>query len=385
MRVMPATRRFFRSGTQFREAFVTNPQCCPSRASIFSGQYVHNHGVDSNTEAENFDPVESWPRLLDEHGYRTGYFGKYLNQTGRSPEVPNFDRSFVGFDEDHRQHAVHSSSFIVRKAKRYLTSIEGDDSDPWAVELALRAPHVPLIYPKKYEDIDVPRWQGNPATRESDFSDKHRDLDAGQYPLSESKLLREGQLKMLAAADDALKSLYRLLRKTEEVENTLIIFMSDNGYYWGEHKLKGKVLPYMDSLRIPMLMRGPGVPDATDSRIVANIDVAPTILDATGIQADYMIDGVSLFAPHEREWLLVEGPTDAVNPRLPFWRHGYVSSSTHYFEWRDGFREYYDLRSDPWELSNLLGDRDASNDPADEEAIAAMVEAAAQCAGPPCP
>ena len=86
-----------------------------------------------------------------------------------------------------------------------------------------------------------------------------------------------------------------------------------------------------------------------------------------------------------REWLLVEGPDEAKDETMPLWRHGFLSASTHYFEWKDGRREYYDLDSDPWELENLLGDGEPANNPEDEAAIAAMVNQASDCAGADCP
>ena len=385
MPVMPETRSFFRKGMHFRNAFATTPQCCPSRASIFSGKYAHNHGVRTNGEDEKFDPEESWPRLLDEQGYRTGIFGKVFNRTNPSEPVPNFDQSFVGFDPKHHRQDPNSSEFVVSKAIDYLDGLERNDRDPWAIEVAMRAPHVPLIYPKKYENFKVPRWKGNPATRERSFGDKHPGLEAVMVRRSVAKARRKGQLRMLAAADDALKKLYRELRNAGELDETVVIFTSDNGYYWGEHRLSGKVLPYLDSMRVPLLIRGPDVPRGTDQRIVANIDIAPTILDAAGIPADYPIDGMSVFGAGDRDWLLLEGPTGAINGDLPIWRRGYLSATTHYFEWADGRREYYDLTTDPWELKNLLGDASDQNDPGDIDAIADEVDGASNCAGANCP
>jgi arylsulfatase A-like enzyme len=381
MEMMPSTQRFFSGGARYRAAYATTPQCCPSRASMLSGKYSHNHGVEANSEAADFDPDESWPHLLDQAGYRTAYFGKYLNGWNPAVPVPDFDESFVGYDRAHSPSAENSSEFVTKRAQRFIRVASGTNK-PWAVQLALRAPHAPRIFPDEYRDLVVPGWKPNPATDESDFSDKNPALAAAQKPGYPHEDLREDQLKMLAAADDALDHLYRMLKQTGELDDTLVIFTSDNGYYWGEHQLTGKALPYLDSMRVPMLVRGPGIDAGRSRELVANIDIAPTILDFANMDAPFPLDGVSLFSRRERNWLLLEGAKTAAGDNTPPWEHGYLSGKTHYFEWSDSSEEYYDLQSDPFELESELAE---PSPPENLATIRARVDRAAQCAGADCP
>jgi arylsulfatase A-like enzyme len=190
----------------------------------------------------------------------------------------------------------------------------------------------------------------------------------------------------LAPVDDLVGDIHERLDALDETRDTLVIFMSDQGYMWGEHHREGKRLPYLEAGRIPLLMSWPGHLDegVTDGRLVANIDIAPTIAEAVGL--DDPVDGLSLLGSARREALLLEYFKDPRRGVLPAWS-SLVTERYQYIEYYDErertiAREYYDLVLDPWELSNL-----AHEDHARELQLHMLGRAlrdAAACAGSGC-
>lgn len=355
MGVMPRTLEIFRDGgTRYPKAFVTTPQCCPSRSSIYTGKFIHSHGVRSNHEASRFGTDDFIFRYLHERGYRTAIFGKFLNGWGNG-EVPFVDvrQSGAGDRLPGRYDRV-----IGEQAGDFIEAAEEDDRR-WAVALSMRTPHGPLEPEPRYAKRPMPRCRGysNPGTRERDFSDKNPRLARAQHHVRAGWICR-AQLRMQITADDVIDELWgRIEALGAGGSETLATFVSDNGYYWGEHRLKGKFLPYLESLAVPMYARWPGrLPSGeADRRFALNIDIAPTIYDAVGIVPDREPDGRSLLDPTwDREWVMFEGASVSNHQRWPRWTRAYYDGRRHYFEWRNGFREYYNLRRDPRERENLL-------------------------------
>jgi arylsulfatase A-like enzyme len=236
------------------------------------------------------------------------------------------------------------------------------------------APHKPYTTTPRYGLAPVSQWKGNPAVAERDISDKPRFVRQAVVPSARSEYVRAAQLRSLMPVDDLVDRLLRRLRDLGEERRTLAFFMSDGGYLWGEHGLVGKKLPYAQSVRIPFYARWPGeLPRGrTDTRLIANVDVAPTILGVTGVAAAAAreMDGRSLLAPgtRKRTRVLIEHWRDQSAGAWPTWaslwtgRYQYVE----YYGEDDeavAFRELYDLRSDPWQTRNLVRDRDPSSDP----------------------
>jgi arylsulfatase A-like enzyme len=171
------------------------------------------------------------------------------------------------------------------------------------------------------------------------------------------------------SVDDLVGRVFREMEALDE-DNTLAFFLSDNGFMWGEHGHLFKRTPYDPSIRLPLLMRWPGLvaEDTVDRRLVANIDIAPTILDAAGIETlpERPMDGRSLLAPEERDRLVLEYWAEP-GRNLPTW-FSTRTKDFQYIRYEDEFgdvvyREYYDLAADPWQLRNLLGDGNPTNDP----------------------
>lgn len=392
MRFMPETKEELGGkGLTFANAYVTTPLCCPSRGSIFSGQYTHNHGIIGNSvghaAVRDYDVEASWPEELREAGYRTGLSGKFLNHWPRErrPAMFDFYSWPDGGEADDKGKRI--DALRAKRAREFVSESEADDERPWALTLALHAPHTPYDPPPRFARLDTGRFPQNPATRERDLSDKAAlvsELQASDRTVQESW---EGQGRTLRATDELIADLLRMLEQEGERENTLIIFTSDNGYMTGEHGLSKKVWPYPASIGVPLIVSWPGhVQGPETSRdLVANIDIAPTVLEAAGVEPDYTLDGRSLISGPPREWLFLEGPRQGEKSEYEPW-DAYIDEDTHMIQWRDadGWRELYDLDADPHELESVLADGDAAND-ADGDPFLEKIEAARDCAGSSCP
>lgn len=376
-RAMRRTRAWFeRGGTRFPNTFATTPLCCPSRASIMSGRYAHNHDVETNRSAALFDERGTLQRYLQEDGYRTAMVGKFLNGWVGDPRF--FDR-WVTYIDPIRYYGARVNSdgllqrvkgyetdFVATRAVSILRQFEDSDAEPWYMYVAPFAPHDPYEPKRSYRREKVGRWGGNPAVREQDRSDKPPWVlgKRRQTKLEDGREIRAGQLRTLLFVDDLVERLRRALVNMGEEQDTLAFFISDNGKHWGEHGLGGKQDPYTHSVRIPMYMRWPGhvAEGHDDPRLALNVDVAATVLDATGASADaeHQLDGRSLLDSWDRDHIYSENK---------FGGQGFPSWSTvrthteQYIEWYDedletvSFREYYDLTVDPWQLTTFSGTR----------------------------
>jgi arylsulfatase A-like enzyme len=379
-------REFRRRGTEFTQAFVTTPLCCPSRGSIWSGLYTHNHGITSNdgTEFENYPQDLTVQAYLQNAGYTTGYFGKYFNKWPLGEPPPYFDHwainsrgsnyRFSHFNINGRVTGIdaYDTRFITDHLTEFITAAETDDERPWFAVLAPKAPHGPATPARRYDHERVERWKPSPAVFEEDRSDKHPDVQARNEPLEKAQQRRRQQLRTLLSVDDSIGQTFDLLRGLSEERETLAIFVSDNGLLWREHGIMAKSQPFMPSIQVPLFVRGPGVEQgAVDESLVANIDLAPTILEAAGIVPSEPMDGRSLFSSEERERLLLEYYRSPDFPHTGKWA-ATLTPEYQYVEYYDDadpqnavptFREYYDLVEDPWQLENLFGDLDITNDP----------------------
>jgi N-acetylglucosamine-6-sulfatase len=425
MRVMSGVRSALAvGGTTFDRAFVSTALCCPSRATLFTGQYMHNHGVFGNRPPEGgygrLDTTEYLPVWLQRAGYHTIHIGKFLNRYGQdNPPIevpPGWSEWYASIDLSTYQYTGYqlNENGVVNTYGRYqadeytqraVDAVQrlSPAPAPFFLSLAFLAPHSGgprdpddpqgLVTPRPadrhrdaYASEPLPR---SPAFDEADVSDKPRfirrrpRLSAARRAAIQENYRQE--LESLLAVDEGVVRIVDALRAAGELENTLIVFTSDNGYFHGEHRVPyGKVMVYEPSIRVPLIMRGPGVPRGARRRqLVSNVDLAPTILDAAGAAPGREQDGRSLFGLlHDRgvEWgreLLLEGPTgfDAVAfSALRNERYLYAEHDT-------GERELYDLARDPHQLDSL------HDDPAHaalEARLAQRLAALQVCAGASC-
>jgi arylsulfatase A-like enzyme len=407
MEVMPQTRQWFETGgTRFSQFFATTPLCCPARASVFSGRYTHNHGVLTNDLANVMDQRYTIQTYLKSAGYRTGIFGKYFNGWNLLRAPLSFDDFGIGtagylpfrVNENGvvKNVSQYATSYIRDNGVRFIEESENQDATPWLLFLHPTAPHAPFTPDTPYQSASVPPFSPNPANFETDKRDKPPHVQAESVDMTEVEAERANQLRTLMSVDDMVQTVFQTLEATGETSDTLAIFLSDNGYMWGEHGMRAKGDPYDPSVRVPMYMRWPGhvLADATDNRMTANIDIAPTIAAAVGgIFPQAPVDGRSLLDPMQaRTRLLTEHEGEHSEEEGP--GHGWAALRTptsHYIEYYDSaehqrivHREYYDLGADPFELENLLGDANGANDPP-TAALSAQLAADRDCSGSGCP
>ncbi|MGH2764343.1 MAG: sulfatase family protein, partial [Actinomycetota bacterium] len=337
MGALKKTRRWLgKTGVAYGNAFVTTPLCCPSRASILTGRYAHNHGVEDNQKPYRLDQDATMQRYLHDAGYRTALVGKFLNgwEPTRNPE--HFDRwslfSPLEYAQGYRNNPfningrmktvkTYSTDYLAKRARSVLRWFETDDDRPWFMLLWPFAPHGPFQPSNKYEDAKVKPWKLSPAILEKDRSDKPAYLQTKFRSLKTARNIRRNQLRMLMSVDDMVEGVRRELGRLGERERTLVVFMSDNGYVWGEHGWIDKRLPYTSSIKVPLFLRWAGhLPGgARDPRIVANIDVAATIFDATGVTPGHQVDGRSLLDAWDRDRLFFEYWYNGEST-IPTWR-----------------------------------------------------------------
>jgi N-acetylglucosamine-6-sulfatase len=353
-------------GVTFRNGFVVNSLCCPSRASLLTGRYSHSTGVYYNTGwrygGQAFDDDSSLATWLHGAGYRTGFVGKYLNDYAYADVPPGWDR-FVAFrwipytttepgyfdyelnvDGAYQargsSESDYSTDVLAAQAENFIRASEG----PLFLLFSPYAPHPPAT--------PAPRHVGAASAIEPWRPPSYGLTDEAA---SETDELRKRQLESLLAVDDAVARILAALRETGRLANTLIVFTSDNGYLWGEHGLAGKRQPYEEAIRVPFVVRyDPLTAEArTDARLVTNIDLAPTVVEVAGGIRPYT-DGRSLVplldgaATSWRSDFLVEntGPA-ACEVRTE--KHAYIV-------YGDRRQQLFDLVADPYELVNLRAD-----------------------------
>jgi len=403
MRVMKNVRKLLTErGTTFDNNFTSFPLCCPSRSTFLTGQYAHNHHVLGNNLANglvNLDQTNTLPVWLTAAGYHTTFIGKYLNEyrtvDGRKIP-PGWTEWYAGLTLAYFNHTMNRNGKVVRYGSReqdYQTDVytrtavsaidsAKDDPRPLFMWLSYFAPH--YGGPREPNDpadlpttVAAPRHRGKflnvplprpPSFNEADVSDKpvamqNRPL-LGEGNIASLTSSYRQRLQSLLAVDEGVAKVVGALKKTGRLDNTLIIFTSDNGFLQGEHRVAdAKELVYESSIRVPLVMRGPQVPQGLHlQQLVMNTDLAPTILDAARAAPGRVEDGESLLPmladsklETGRDILLERGPggNNTGNARL------YTAIRTPrfvYVENRTGEVELYDLQTDPDELESKDGD-----------------------------
>ena len=400
---MPRLQELAARGVVFRQSFVTTPLCGPSRASFLTGLYTHNHGALINVDyigrrggvGSDESTLATW---LQSAGYRTGFFGKYVN--GYNPhcagglcEVPPGWDDWQTILDGHYFNYLISNNGVVESfgdqpseystdvlAQKTLDFIARDDRRPFLAVLSTNAPHSDgsgiLVTPAPRHDgalSGIAPWRP-PNYDEEDLSDKPpsffgglpraADVIAGTISYGDLvDAVRQDQQEALLAVDEALQSVVELLATLGEDQDTLVIFTSDNGFNWGEHRLWiGKSFPHEQSIRVPFVASYPRLIEAgrvDDVSMVLNIDIGPTIAALAGVTPTSGVDGASLVPLFKND--------PAVDWRNDFLIENYGSFSfsgravyqairhqsfmySYYVE--PGEDEMYDLASDPEEMQS---------------------------------
>lgn len=434
MGVMARTRALIGDqGMTFDRHYVSYSLCCPSRASLLTGQYAHNHGVRGNFPPAGgygaLDHHRTLPVWLQRAGYRTGHVGKYLNFYSLLSGIPpGWDEWYTAVDPftyryteyvlnenglPHlygRREQDYQTDVYTRKAVEFIGR-NADREEPFFLAVDYMAAHGELALGDHLTPTGPPRPAKRhagamasatlptpPSFNEADVSDKpsHVRDDPSLTAAQIEDITTEYRLRLesLLAVDEGVEKIIDKLAAEGVLEDTIVIFMSDNGWMSGEHRYhRGKLRVYEPSTRVPLLVRGPGVaPGTHSSALTANIDLAPTIAELAGATPDVVVDGRSLtpaFAntslAWERDLLHEYFPTPGGNLLGEGDDPGFTAVRTQdglvLAEHDSGEGELYDLTADPFQLNGLQ----ANPEWADERAaLSARLAALRTCAGASC-
>jgi N-acetylglucosamine-6-sulfatase len=370
-------------GVTFSNAYVVNTLCCPSRTSTLTGEYSHSTGVYTNGGPHGgfhvFADGSTLATWLHGAGYHTALVGKYLNGYGGTYIPPGWD-DWVSFSDEELYYdytlnengvlnsygsapADYSTDVLAARADQFIRTTTG----PLFLFFAAHAPHGPATPAPRHANTfnDLPPNRP-PNFNEGDVSDKPRWVqDLPRFTadiVNNIDSSRKDAYRSLLAVDDAVGTIVQALADTGRLRDTLIVFTSDNGLAFGEHRWRGKEVPYEESIRVPLVVRYDPITTtaAIDKQLVLNIDFAPTFAQLAGVTPPSSVEGRSflplLSSPNAR-WrgsFLVEhfqGVSDPVPTycQVHTKRYSYVDYGT-------GEEELYDLKTDPYELTNRAGD-----------------------------
>jgi arylsulfatase A-like enzyme len=412
LRYMPKTRSLLGDkGMSFSNAFVSNALCCPTRATIMRGQYSHNTGVWTNKGSNggwqayrnNGNEKDNMATRLDAAGYRTGLFGRYLNEYSGAKDKPRgWDRWFAhSGGTQYYDYKINADGRIIHYGSTsadYETDVIADHAKtfigttakagiPFFAYVAPRAPHSPATPATR----DKHAYDGLKARRLPSFNEKNV---ADKPPwirklprLSDAKKAKidnraEKRAETLQALDDLVAGIVGKLGDRGVLSNTYIFFTSDNGWHAGEHRIqKDKWRPYEEDVRMPLLVRGPGVKARHKAhKLVLDTDYLPTFTDLAGVHTPKYVDGRSLQPVLEgnstawRSAILLEAAANY----SPAYRGIRTSDGRKYVEYASGKRELYHLSPDPYEL------RDSYDPSAPPSTLATRLKKLRSCAAASC-
>jgi N-acetylglucosamine-6-sulfatase len=371
----------------FDQAFLNTPICCPTRATLFTGLYSHHTGVETNGQGVALRAFESSTIATWLHGggYYTGLIGKYINKYPFGAPYytpPGWDRWIANFNDyynytnDEDGTLVHygstpadySTDVLAQKAVDFIASAPADR--PFFLYAAPKAGHDPYTPAPRHVDafagMRPTRW---PDFNEADVSDKPAWVQhlgpMGPALIAQQDLNRQHQFESLLAADDAVREIFQELQAKGELSQTVFVFMSDNGFAFGEHRWKTKKCEYEECTRTPLLIRYPGVTSRVDHSLVSSIDIAPTLAALGSATPATCVDGLNLvpvILQKRSSWrggVLLHAIDDAY-PMPGYW--GIHTKNYLYVELTTGEKELYDLKgvlgsADPYELTNRADDR----------------------------
>ena len=379
-----------KNGVMFTNAFVTTSICCSSRASIFTGQSASRHRIHNfSTQFTPEQLVNTYPMQLKQAGYRIGFIGKYGVGNKNLPEK-NYDywKGFPGQghyekNTDEKGNPIHLTRLLGNQALDFLDGCTSDQ--PFCLSISFKAPHCQDGDPRQfiydpaykdlYRDVTLPPaqngseedWQRFPEFFKKDNEGRTRWKLRFSTPEKYQEMVKR-YYRLIYGVDVQIGGIRKKLEEMNAADNTIIIFIGDNGFFLGEHGLAGKWFPYEESIRVPLIIYDPRLPTSKRSRkcdqMALNIDLAPTVLSYARVPVPEVMQGCDLMP-------LVEGksipwrndffyehhlPNDQIpeNEALVGQRYKYIRYTTQ----TPVYEELYDLKTDPGELRNLTGDPD---------------------------
>jgi arylsulfatase A-like enzyme len=396
--ITPSLDKLAQQGTDFRNSYVTSAICAISRASIFTGQYAIRHGID---DFDKCFPAHEWqstyPYLLRSHGYYTGFIGKY--GVGNKMPSKEFDywKGFPGhgvyFYTDAKGNKVHETAMMGNEAKEFIA--KRDKSKPFCLSISFKAPHsedgitenngfrpdpyfnnwysnVEFTYPETYSDSFYYKFPAGWRRNSSNIENEGRARRDYRFSPAQFQTTYHAIYRLVSGVDKVVGELRDYLAANNLDKNTIIVFTSDNGYYMGEHGLEGKWYGHEESIRVPLIIYDPRMPQQRKivEEMALNIDIAPTILSWADISVPATVQGKPL------QPLLTSKPANwrteffYEHPYLPGEgmyipkSEGVVTQSWKYIMYYNGsiehkhpvYQELFDVSSDPHEKINHLAD-----------------------------
>jgi N-acetylglucosamine-6-sulfatase len=404
---MPGARSISDSGVSFNNMFSPFPLCCPARATLLTGQYAHNHGVQSNKRPTggfwSFQDSQTLATWLNPT-YVTAWTGKYFNEYGTSGSatyVPpgwnewftpdgsvwnyaatrwNWNGTLKTFSGQYQ--ADTEADFVVSFINRHASSAE-----PIFLVASFLAPHAgnptesddpnivyktnsfptPYVAPRHKDFFSNLPLTFNPAFNEDNSDKPQRPAALTSWEIDALIEVNQQRRESLLAVDEAIQRIITALEDAGTLENTFVMLLSDNGYALGEHRFRaGKLIPYDVAVKVPLFIRGPGIPAGSRVHQLVGIhDLAPTILAMSAISDTHggtVFDGINLMPMvgdpyyYADRPIVIEGapPNGETSPDWLF--RGVVNPDWKYVLRSNGASELYDRKNDPWELQNLAKD-----------------------------
>jgi arylsulfatase A-like enzyme len=371
-------------GAYFTNAFVTTPICAVSRASIMTGRYVSTHGMNHfNTPLKQEVISNTYPALLKKAGYRTGVLGKW--GIGMEGTEKIFDVVDAWYNQGVYFHEtdsgpVHNSVWLAAKTREFLASVT--PGQPFCLTVMYKSPHHP--YQPEYRDtalfkeVYIPKRKSDTPEAYANMAPHIMEKSLNRWCYFDERKDKETRdnfeknfLRCVVSLDRSVGEIMNSLNEFNLDENTIVIFLSDNGYLWGEHGLGGKWLLYEESIRVPIIIKWSGMPEKNKGKLlqqlVLNIDIAPTILEMAGIEIPKVMNGRSMlpllknpesdfredfFMEHDSV-VVAENPIpDSYGIRTKEWKY------IRYVNVEPEVEEMYRLSADPLEMKNLINNED---------------------------
>lgn len=383
----PNMDRIANEGAKFTNFFVSIPLCSPSRANFLTGQYAHKNGIiDNNNHDKLSHQLKTYPQLLQQAGYETGFFGKWHMGNDATPRE-GFDKwvcmhgqgQYIDCPLNVDGKEVRSKGYITEVLTDYAVEfLKQPRTKPFLLYFPHKACHAPFKPAEKYKDLYADEAITPPASLDDDLSGKpalkmheHAHFVLGPTSKPSTQMIRD-QLRTLASVDESVGRVLDTLKETGQLDNTIVIYSSDNGFFWGEHRLWDKRAAYDESIRDPLLIRYPKLikPGTVIDQLVLNLDIAPTALELAGVKIPESYAGRSLLPLFKgdvagwRDTILTEYFREKQYPNTESWQSVRTDrwKLIHFTTVKD-MDELYDLKTDPNEMKNVI------SDPANKETL----------------